>query len=147
MIYASALDLLPSARQPPSRSAVPLDMTKARAGSRYSAVELSLTSADVIKQGYIAGAGDGIVTVRAIPARRELLIMDANDKDYKFIGRIWSHPSGHYMFNNLDPSKEYLVIARDYKKEFEPFAYDYVKPSIDLTPGEQGVLRESWQQK
>lgn len=146
MIYANALDLFPSARHPPSRTATSLDLTKARAGSRYSAVNLSLTSAAIIKEGYIAGIGDGIVTVNAMAARREVLLMDANAKDYKIIGRVWSQASGHYMFNNLDPDKEYLVMARDYKKQFEPFAYDYVPPATDLTIDEQRALRDSWQQ-
>lgn len=146
MIYANALDLFPYARRTPIRTATSLDLTKARAGSRYSAVELSLTSADLIKQGYIAGAGDGIVTVNAIAARRELLLMDADAKGCKTIGRIWSDDNGHYMFNNLDPDKKYLVMARDYKKQFEPFAYDYVTPATDLTPDEQRALRISWTQ-
>ena len=146
MIYANALDLFPSARHPPNRTATTLDLTKARAGSRYSAVEMSLTSIAIVKQGYIAGAGDGIVTVNAKAARREVLLMDANAKDYKIIGRVWSQASGHYMFNNLDPDKEYLVMARDYKKQFEPFAYDYVPPATDLTIDEQRTLRDSWQQ-
>lgn len=146
MIYANALNLFPSARHLPSRTATTLDLTKARAGSRYSAVKMSLTSIATAKQGYIAGTGDGIVTVNAMAASRLVLLMDANAKDCKIIGRVWSHASGHYMFNNLDPDKEYLVMARDHKKQFEPFAYDYVLPATDLTIDAQRELRDSWQQ-
>lgn len=96
------------------------------------------------KLGYIAGAADGIITVQSKPAKREILLMDANSHDYQFVGRVWSLDSGHYMFNNLDPDKEYLIMARDYNKEFEPFSYDYVAPATDITPSEQRALRETW---
>lgn len=94
--------------------------------------------------GYIAGAADGIVTVRGKPVRREIFLMDANSRDYQFVGRVWSMDNGHYMFTDLDPDKQYLIMARDYNKEFEPFAYDYVTPATDITPAEQHALRESW---
>lgn len=146
MIYARALSLLPSSRSHVNKASVPLRLTIARTVKRYGAVKLSLTSVAIPKLGYIAGTGDGILTVNAIPARREVLLMDANSKDYKFIGRVWSNAGGHYMFTNLDPDKEYLVMARDYKKQFESFAYDYVTPATDLTPDEQRALRISWKQ-
>lgn len=95
------------------------------------------------KIGYIAGSSDGIVTVRGKPARRDVLIMDANSLE-GFVGRVWSLDNGHYMFTDLDPDKQYLIMARDYNKEYEPFAYDYVVPATDITPDEQIALRESW---
>ncbi len=105
---------------------------------------LGIASAQQI--GYIAGTADGIVTVQGKPARREILLMDANSREYQFAARVWSDDNGHYMFTNLDPDKQYLIMARDYNKEFEPFAYDYVQPATDLTPDEQQALRKSWQQ-
>ena len=45
----------------------------------------------------------------------------------------------------LEPNKEYLVMVRDYKKELEPFCWDYVKPADDLTITEQNALWQSWQ--
>lgn len=125
-------------------SAVPLDLTKARATVRALSIAPEFTSRRVINLGYIAGSGDGIVTVRGKPAPREILLMDANSRDYKFVGRVWSMDNGHYIFTDLDPDKRYLIMARDYNKEYEPFAYDYVQPATDLTRAEQDALRESW---
>lgn len=127
-IYAHALDMLPSARQSSSGTMLDVNTT-----SRYSKL-----------MGYIAGAGDGIVTVQGKPAKREILLMDANSRDYQFVARVWSLNNGRYMFTDLDSDKEYLVMARDYNKEYEPFAYDYVQPATDLTHAEQDALRESW---
>ena len=107
-------------------------------------ISVSLTSCIGRYTGYIAGTADGIVTVRGKAAAREILLMDANSRDYQFVGRIWSMDNGHYMFTDLDPDKQYLVLARDYKKEYEPFGYDYVTPATDLTPDEQMALFESW---
>lgn len=58
---------------------------------------------------------------------------------------VTSLKNGHYMFLGLDASKEYLVIVRDFKKEFEPFAWDYVKPADDLTIDEQQAMWQTWQ--
>lgn len=126
--YAYAFDLLPSARDS--------DIAKSMGVSFVS---------NLLKfNGYIAGSVDGIVTVRGKPAAREILLMDANSRNYSFVGRAWSMNNGHYMFNDLDPDKQYLIMARDYNKEYEPFAYDYVAPATDITPAEQHTLRESW---
>lgn len=123
---------------------VPLSFVSARDANR--AIAVPLTIVDRVPDGlaYIAGTGDGIVTVRGHAAKREVLLMDANSLEYKFVGRVWSLDNGHYMFADLDPNKEYLVMARDYSKEYEPFAYDYVKPATDITPDEQIALFESW---
>ncbi|WIF21954.1 hypothetical protein [Shewanella phage vB_SbaS_Y11] len=37
------------------------------------------------------------------------------------------------------------MMVRDYKREYEPFAWDYVKPANDLTVTEQLALWQSWQ--
>ena len=95
--------------------------------------------------GYIAGMGDGIVTVKGKPASREITLLDA--KTLNILGFIFSLPNGRYLFAGLDLSKEYLVLARDYKREFEPFVWDYVKPADDLTIAEQQALWASWQPK
>lgn len=125
--------------------AVPLDLVIARDVTKARAIPLHTANRAIPPQiGYIAGAADGIVTVRGKPAAREILLMDANSADYQFLGRIWSDDNGRYMFTDLDPDKQYLIIARDYNKEFEPFAYDYVTPATDITPAEQHALRESW---
>lgn len=93
--------------------------------------------------GYIAGSGDGIVTVQGKPASRKIWLLDAATMAVEQV--VTSLNNGHYMFLGLDPDKRYLVIARDYKKEFEPFAWDFVKPADDLTIDEQQTLWASWQ--
>lgn len=97
--------------------------------------------------GYIAGKGDGIVTVNGQPAQRAVYL-------FRFIGgglppvmvaKVWSDSKGRYLFKNLDPSLEYLVMARDYNKEYEPAVFDYVTPATDLTIAQQQELWQSWQ--
>lgn len=94
-------------------------------------------------QGYIAGSADGIVTVQGKPASRKIWLLDARTMAVEQV--ITSLNNGHYMFLGLDLAKEYLVMARDYKKEFEPFVWDHVKPAGDLTIDEQQTLWQSWQ--
>lgn len=101
------------------------------------------TLLSLANSGYIAGTGDGIVTVLGKPAARHIYLLDANTM--QLLCRITSLPNGNYIFLGLDPAKEYLVMVRDYKKEFEPFVWDYVKPADDLTIDEQQALWQSWQ--
>lgn len=88
--------------------------------------------------GYIAGSGDGIVTVRGKPASRKIWLFDAQTMAVEQI--IDSLNNGHYMFLGLDTDKRYMVMVRDYKKEYEPFVWDYVPPADDLTIDEQQAL-------
>lgn len=90
--------------------------------------------------GYIAGTADGIVTVGGQAAQREVCVLH----DMQLVARVWSLASGHYMIPHLDTNREYLVIARDYKRQYEPVAYDHVKPATNLTPKEQIELYRSW---
>lgn len=101
------------------------------------------TSLSLAGSGYIAGSADGIVTVQGKPASRKIWIMDAKTMAVERI--VTSLKNGRYLFVGLDPTKEYLVMARDYKKEYEPFVWDYVKPADDLTIDEQQALWQSWQ--
>ena len=93
--------------------------------------------------GYIAGANDGIVTVAGKPASRKIWLLNAHTMLIEQV--TISLPNGHYLFMGLDLAKAYTVIARDHKKEFEPFAWDWVKPADDLTIAEQQALWQSWQ--
>ena len=93
--------------------------------------------------GYIAGSGDGIVTVQGKPASRKIWLLDAKTMVAEQV--ITSLKNGHYLFMGLNPAKEYLVMVRDYKKELEPFAWDYVKPANDLAIDEQQALWQTWQ--
>lgn len=92
---------------------------------------------------YIAGNQDGIVTLAGNPSARNIFLLDAKTLGVEQI--ITSLKNGHFLFVGLNPEKEYLVIARDYKKEYEPFAWDYVKPANDLTIAEQQALWQTWQ--
>lgn len=101
------------------------------------------TSLALAYSGYIAGAGDGIVTVQGKPASRKIWLLNAQTMAVEQV--VTSLKNGHYAFFGLDKSKEYLVLARDYKKEYEPFAWDYVKPADDLTIDEQQAMWAGWQ--
>ena len=93
--------------------------------------------------GYIAGTADGIVTVNGAVAKRDIIVL--NTQDLSVVQRSQSFDNGHYLLNNLDPSKQYLVMARDYNKEYEPAVWDYVTPATDLTIAQQQELWQSWQ--
>lgn len=96
-----------------------------------------------LESAYIAGSSNGIVTAKGSPASRKIWLLDAKTMAIEKI--ITSLKNGHYIFMGLDPTKEYLVMVRDYKKELEPFAWDYVKPADDLTIAQQQDLWQSWQ--
>ena len=94
-------------------------------------------------QGYIAGTADGIVTVNSVAAIREVVLFNAID--LSVVQRSQSFSNGRYLLNNLDPSQQYMVMARDYNKEYEPAVFDYVTPATDLTIAQQQELWQSWQ--
>lgn len=98
-----------------------------------------------VSRGYIAGSGDGIVTVEGKPASRKIWLLDAQTMAVEQV--IMSLKNGRYLCMGLDPTKRYVVMARDYKKEYEPFVWDHVKPADDLTLDEQQALWQSWQTK
>ena len=106
-------------------------------------LEKVYTSLSLLHSGYIAGSADGIVTVKGLPASRKIWLLDAQSMSVEQV--ITSLKNGHYMFLGLDLTKEYLVMVRDYKRELEPFAWDYVKPADDLTVAEQQALWQTWQ--
>ena len=93
--------------------------------------------------GYIAGTADGIVTVNGSPTIRDITVLDA--MDLSVVQRSQSLSNGRYLLNGLDPNQQYMVMARDHNKEYEPAVWDYVTPSNDLTIAEQQELWQSWQ--
>lgn len=101
------------------------------------------TPISLLYSGYIAGSGDGIVTVQGKPASRKIWLLNAQSMAVEQV--ITSLKNGHYLFLGLDSTKEYLVMVRDYKRELEPFAWDFVKPANDLTIAEQQALWQTWQ--
>lgn len=96
-----------------------------------------------IKEGYIAGINNGIVTVNGQPSARYIYVLDAESME--LIQSAVSLTSGHYALLNLDPAKQYLVMARDHEKQYEPAVWDYVTPATDLTIAEQQELWQPWQ--
>ena len=108
------------------------------------------TSLSLTYSGYIAGSGDGIVTVQGKPASRKIWLLNAKTMAVEQV--ITSLKNGHYLFLGLELSKEYLVMVRDLRPNGvdwrgEPFAWDYVKPADDLIIAEQQVLWQTWQTK
>ena len=94
-------------------------------------------------QGYIAGTANGIVTVNGVAAQRDIVVLDAID--LSVVQHSQSFNNGHYLLNGLDTTKQYLVMARDHNKEYEPAVWDYIIPATDLTTSEQQELWQSWQ--
>lgn len=92
---------------------------------------------------YIAGSGDGVVTVGGMPAQRSIYLLNAIT--LQLLRLTVSLPNGHYIFSGLDASVQYIVMCRDHKKEYEPVCWDYVTPAIDLTIEQQQELWQSWQ--
>lgn len=101
------------------------------------------TSLSLTHSGYISGSGDGIVTVASKPASRKIYLLNTLTLAIERVQ--WSLSNGHYMFLGLDPAKKYMVMVRDYKKEYEPFVWDDVTPADDLSIDEQMALQASWQ--
>ena len=100
-----------------------------------------------IMQGYIAGSGDGIVTINGSPVSRPIYLYEVGGgiSIPTLVARQASLLNGRYLFMGLDPTKQYLVMCRDSEKEYEPFCWDYVVPATDLTIAEQQALWQSWQ--
>lgn len=96
--------------------------------------------------GYIAGTNDGIVTVGGVPAKRDLTVFDATN--LALVVRTASLNNGHYLIQNLDPNKRYLLMCRDLppdgvNERYEPVCWDYVTPMTDKTLAEQQELWRS----
>ncbi|WP_115008217.1 hypothetical protein [Moraxella lacunata] len=105
-----------------------------------------------VHSGYIAGADDGIVTVGGVPASRAIYLYEVSEgmSLMKLLARQASLKNGRYLFNNLDPHKKYLIMARDLPptdgvERYEPAVWDYVTPMSDKTIDEQMELWQSWQ--
>lgn len=99
-------------------------------------------------EGYIAGMGDGIVSVGGVPASRQICLLEL--ETLKWLKTCVSTPSGHYLFIGLDPRRKYVLICRDLapdgnEQRYEPVCYDQVAPAEDLTIVQQLDLWQSWQ--
>ena len=96
--------------------------------------------------GYIAGDDMGVSTRAGVPTSLPLYLYEVGGGNalLKLVARQASLNNGHYLFMGLDPSKQYLVMARDHNREYEPAVWDYVTPATDLTIAEQQTLWERW---
>ncbi len=82
-------------------------------------------------RGIIAGRGIGIVTVSGKPASRRILLIER--ERFKVVDDTWSAADGSYLFDQLNPEQDFLVLALDHKRQYEPVARDYIRP-VEDTP-------------
>lgn len=97
--------------------------------------------ADYRGTGYLAGTGDGIVTVAGQSAQRTILCYRADNHEFVCYGE--SLKNGHWLIPALDPRYRYRIIAVD--GDYHPVAWDNLTPATDLTIAEQQVLWEQMQ--
>ena len=102
-----------------------------------------VTKINIENTGYIAGQGSDVVTVAGVTASRNVWLLNAKTLAVERV--VTSLNNGEYIFIGIDTSKDYIVLARDYKKEYEPFVWDYVTPADDLSIDEQQTLWLSFQ--
>lgn len=76
--------------------------------------------------GIIAGEGEGIVTVGGEPASRRIYLFARPTME--LVGAQWSRDDGTYRFTRLNTETQYMMIAADHKKQYEPVGYDYITP-------------------
>lgn len=93
-------------------------------------------------QGFFAGRDEGIVSAGSKPARKPVIVLDA--LTLQVVATAWSLDNGHYLVRNIEPDREYLLLARDSQRGYEPYAYDWIAPSEALTGDEQVALWQSW---
>ena len=59
------------------------------------------------------------------PASRRILLIER--ERFKVVDDTWSADDGSYLFDQLNPEQDFLVLALDHKRQYEPVAYDYVR--------------------
>ena len=79
--------------------------------------------------GFIAGEGEGIVTVGGEPASRRIYLFARPTME--LVDAQWSRDDGTYRFARLNTETQYMMIAADHKKQYEPVGYDYITPVTD----------------
>ena len=106
------------------------------------------TSLSLTHSGYIAGSGEGIVTVQGKPSSRKIWLLNAVSLAVEQV--VTSLNNGHYAFFGLDTAKKYVVIVRDFEPDGirwtgEAVIWDYVEAATDKTLDAQYALWASWQ--
>lgn len=79
-------------------------------------------------QGFIAGNGNGIVTVDGKPSQKRIVVFERT-KLFPCLRQTWSNADGTYLIPWLDVSKTYMVMAVDDKEKYEPVVWDFIKPA------------------
>lgn len=102
----------------------------------------------LVHSGYIAGSGDGIVTVKGTPSARKIWLFNSNTMMVE--QTVMSLRNGHYMIFGLNPNKLYVVMVRDFAPDGsrwtgEAVVWDYVKPATDIDLDAQQGLWNAWQ--
>lgn len=77
-------------------------------------------------KAYIAGEGDGIVSIKGVPVARQVVALEQDT--LTVAAKTWSFPDGSYVLPNLDPTKQYIVMAYDYKGDYPPVAESHITP-------------------
>lgn len=80
------------------------------------------------KNIYQGGTGtiQGTVTIENIPGARQVRLFDK--RTGLVIGETWSTVTGHYEFNNIDPTREYFVVAHDHLRVYNAVVQDMLTP-------------------
>ncbi len=79
-------------------------------------------------RAYIAGEGDGIVSIKGLPVARQVVALEQDT--LTVAAKTWSFPDGGYVLPNLDPDKQYIVMAYDHTGDYEPVAYSHISPYL-----------------
>lgn len=77
-------------------------------------------------KAWISGVGEGIVTINGIPAVRQVAALE--QPSLTVAAKTWSFPDGTYLLPNLDKSKQYIVMAYDYKGDYPPVSESHITP-------------------
>lgn len=93
-------------------------------------------------QGFFAGRDEGIVSAGGKAARKPIVVLDA--LTITVVSVCWSLDNGHYLVRSIEPDREYLLLARDTQRGYEPYCYDWIRPSTALGGDEQAALWQSW---
>jgi hypothetical protein len=80
------------------------------------------------KNIYQGGSGtiQGTVTIENIPGARQVRLFDK--RTGLVIGETWSTVTGHYEFNNINPTREYFVVAHDHLRVYNAVVQDMLTP-------------------
>lgn len=83
---------------------------------------------------FVAGTGDGIVTVSGKGAKRRIIAYDQVTR--RAVSHTYSAPDGRYILRHLKPDGLYLIMARDVTG-YNPVAWDNITPSTDWSVQQQ----------